>query len=113
MWKHGETKNYLAEQLDLEIHQILDSWNPFIKLVYYVCIIEKKHKSHITTIPTKNFSLVEWFKFSLNVNIIKHLNKIVIRRSLINHLDHCIIPAAVELIPRISCFVVRILQLQF
>lgn len=41
MWKHGETKNYLAEQLDLEIHQILDSWNPFIKLVYYVCIIEK------------------------------------------------------------------------
>lgn len=41
MWNHGETKNYLAEQLDLEIHQILDSWNPFIKIVYYVYIIEK------------------------------------------------------------------------
>lgn len=41
MWKHGETKNYLAEQLDLEIHQILYSWNPFIKLVYAVYIIEK------------------------------------------------------------------------
>lgn len=41
MGKHGETKNYLAEQLDLEIYQILCSWNPFIKLVYSVYIIEK------------------------------------------------------------------------